>query len=345
MSLLVREYTGSAEAWDRFAEDQPGWTHFHRYRWKALIEDVLDGEGLYLAATGPGGELRGVLPVVRIRSRLFGHYLVSMPFLNYGGPLGDAEAVRALAEAAADRARADRVKLLELRSRIELPIPLAVSHRKLTVLLDLPGDRDALWKGFGSKLRSQVRKPEKEGVEVRFGLDQVGPFYEVFSRHMRDLGTPVLPQRWFEAIAECFGASDEAWFGAAWHGGRPVAAGVGFRWGDEFELTWASSLEQFNRIAPNMLLYAAFMQRAVDLGLTVFNFGRCSRDSGTHRFKRQWGSRDEELWWYQWSPNASSPAQTPSPDDGAYALGPRVWRHLPLPIATALGPRIVRYIP
>jgi FemAB-related protein (PEP-CTERM system-associated) len=342
VTLTVREYDGSGETWDRFVEDQPSWTHFHRFGWKPVIEQTLGSEGVYLAATGEHGRLHGVLPLVRVRSMLFGHYLVSMPFLNYGGPLGTPEAVRALVEAAEARARNDRVKLLELRSRDELPIGLEVSHRKITVLLDLPAGRDALWKAFGSKLRSQIRKPEKDGVEVRFGSDQVAPFYDVFSRHMRDLGTPVLPRSWFEAIADRFG--EDAWFGAAWHAGRPVAAGAGFRWGHEFEMTWASSLASHNRLAPNMLLYARFMERALEAGVSLFNFGRCTPESGTHRFKKQWGSRDEPLWWYQWSPDGAS-AATPSPDQGAYSLGPKVWRHLPLPIATALGPRIVRYIP
>jgi hypothetical protein len=108
-------------------------------------------------------------------------------------------------------------------------------------------------------------------------------------------------------------------------------------------MTWASSLHAYNRIAPNMLLYWAFMERAMSEGVTLFNFGRCSPGAGTHRFKRQWGSRDEQLWWYQRARTAA--ASTPSPDDSAYAWGPRVWRRLPLPVATALGPWIVRSIP
>ncbi len=328
--------------WDRFAARQPGFTHFHRHGWKGVIEETFGHECIYVASRNGAGEIEGVLPLVRVRSLLFGHYLVSMPFLNYGGPLGTVEAVRALAVEATARARAERVKLLELRSRVELPLELAVSHRKITVVLDLPNGRDALWKGFPSKLRSQIRRPEKEGVELRFGPDQVGPFHQVFARHMRDLGTPVLPRRWFELIAERFG--DDAWFGCAWHGGRPVAGGAGLRWGNEFEMTWASSLVAYNRLAPNMLVYARFMERAIAQGITRFNFGRCTPDSGTHRFKRQWGGHDQELWWYQLSSGAGE-AATPSPDQGAFALGPRLWKHLPVPIANRLGPRIVRFIP
>ena len=208
--------------------------------------------------------------------------------------------------------------------------------------LDLPaGDPEKLWRTLDAKVRSQVRRPQKEGVTVRFGLDQVGVFYEVFAHHMRDLGTPAQPRRLFERIAEQF--PDDVWFGCAYLGERVVACGCGFRWNGEFEMTWASSLRELNRLAPNMLVYWAFIERAAKEGVQIFNFGRCTPDGGTHRFKKQWGSRDVPLWWYQEARAAG--AATPSPHDGAYALGPRLWRHLPVSVATALGPRIVRYIP
>ena len=79
-----------------------------------------------------------------------------------------------------------------------MEIELPVSHRKITVVLDLmPTDADTIFKRFDSKLRSQIRRPQKEGVTVRFGPDQVDPFFEVFAAHMRDLGTPTQPRRLF----------------------------------------------------------------------------------------------------------------------------------------------------
>ncbi|HEX6534674.1 MAG TPA: FemAB family XrtA/PEP-CTERM system-associated protein [Gemmatimonadaceae bacterium] len=339
--MRVGIFAGASEEWDTRARSAAGWTHFHLHGWKRVMERVFGHECLYLEARDDAGALAGVLPLVRVKSVMFGHYLVSMPFLNYGGPLGSDEAVRALTARATELAEQDGVRLLELRSRVPLPIDLPVSHRKITVVLDLPGDPALLWKQLDAKVRSQVRRPQKEGITVRFGADQVVPFFEVFSRHMRDLGTPTQPLRLFQAIAEAF--PDDAWFGCAYLGDRPVACGCGFRWASEFEMTWASSLVEVKRLAPNMLLYWSFMERAIGEGLTLFNFGRCSPGAGTHRFKLQWGSRDEPLWWYARSRGAG--ATTPSPDDAAYAWGPRLWKRLPTPVATALGPRIVRYIP
>lgn len=343
MSLSVARFDGAEAEWDAVAGGHPGFTHFHRYGWKDIVAGVFGHQCLYMGARAADGRLAAVLPLVRVKSLLFGHYLVSMPFLNYGGPLGSDEGIRMLADAAAFEARRSGAGLLELRSRVELPVSLPVSHRKITVVLDLPGDTEALMKSFPSKLRSQVRRPTKEGVTVQFGADQVEPFFRVFSRHMRDLGTPALPLAWFQAIARRF--PEDAWFACAWLDGEPVSAGAGFRWGSELEMTWAASLSSHNRIAPNMLLYWAFMERAIAEGISRFNFGRCTPDSGTHRFKRQWGAQDEPLWWYQVAAEGKERAQTPSPDQGAYAWGPKIWKHLPLPVATALGPTIVRSIP
>ena len=344
MTVTVARYDGGGATWDEFGRSQPGWTHYHGHGWKAIIEGVMGHDCPYLAARDQSGALAGILPLARVATPLFGRYVVSMPFLNYGGPLGGAEAVRALTAAAVALADQDRARLLELRSAIELPLDLDVSHRKITVVLPLPdrGDTEAAWKALGTKLRAQVKRPQKEGVTVRFGADQVDPFFAVFARHMRDLGTPTLPRRLFRAIADGFG--DDAWFGAAWLGDEPIAAGAGFRWGDEFEMTWASALSARNRIAPNMALYWSFIERAVQQGVRRFNFGRCTPGGGTHRFKRQWGALDEPLWWYQHVPGGGA-AATPSPDDSAYSWGPRIWKKLPLPLATALGPRIVRGIP
>lgn len=338
--ITVERFQGPPDEWDQFVRSASGWTHFHLYGWRTVMERVFHHECCYLVARS-GDAIVGVLPLVRVKSALFGHYLVSMPFVNYGGPLGSDAAIVALTEAAEHQARQDRVKLLELRSRRPLPIALPVSTRKITVVLDLPSEAARLMKQLDAKVRSQVRRPQKDGVTMRFGRDQLDPFFSVFAHHMRDLGTPTQSRRLFEVIADVF--PDDVWFGCAYLGDTAIAGGCGFRWANEYEMTWASSLTAHKKLSANMLLYWSFMERAIEVGCTVFNFGRCTPGGGTHKFKKQWGSRDEPLYWYDWSESAGT--KTPSPDDGAYSWGPRVWQRIPVPIATVLGPNIVKYIP
>ena len=343
--LSIERFTGTADEWDSFGRRQAGWTAFHRLAWRAVIAGTYGLDCPYLCArgtdSGTDGALRGILPLVRLKSIAFGHYLVSMPYVNYGGPLGDDPAIVALADAADAMAVKDRVRLLELRSARELPIDLPVSHRKITVVLPLDGGAEAVFGRFKAKLRSQVRRPAKEGVEIRMGADQVDAFHEVFARHMRDLGTPAQPLAFFRAIAREFG--DDAWFACAWFEGRPIAAGAGFRWEGEFEITWASALREYSRTSANMGLYWALIERAANEGLRRFNFGRCTPESPTHIFKRQWGAVDEPLWWY--AGRGMAEARTPSPDSAKFRLAVRVWQRLPLAITNALGSRIVRNIP
>jgi serine/alanine adding enzyme len=328
--------------WDAFVEAAPRSSFCHLLGWREVMEDVLGHRCEFVVAASDSGEWLGVLPLVEVRSRLFGRYLVSMPFLNYGGPLGSPAARTRLAQHAAERAAAWQADLLELRTRGTGVDGLSTAHRKLTVTLPLPASVEELWRvTFRAKLRSQIRRPQKDGMVARFGTDQLEPFYDIFARNMRDLGTPVLPRRFFERLAHVF--PRQVVFSAVWRGDVPVAAGCGFVWAGEYEMTWASSLREHNRSAPNMLLYAACMEEMIARGVRVFNFGRCTPGGGTHRFKLQWGGLDEPLPWSQWS--ARGRLAPPSPDRPAYRLAGAAWRRLPLALANRLGPPLARCLP
>ena len=342
MSLRIERYAGTGAEWDAFGERQSGWTAFHRHAWQEHIRRVFGHETIALAAREVDGTLAGTLQLVRVKSPIFGHFIVSLPFVSYGGPLGTDQAIGALSSEAVSIMQSGKADLLELRSARALPVDLEVSHRKITVVLPLtPGDPDAVFKGFTSKLRSQVRRPAKSGVEVRMGPDQAEAFHRVFAQHMRDLGTPTLPLSWFTSLRDLFG--DDVWFACAWFDGAPIAGGVGFRWPGEFEITWASALREHGSTSANMGVYWALIERAAREGLTRFNFGRCTPDGPTHRFKSQWGALDEPLYWY--SRTSSGSAALPRQDSPKFALATSVWRKLPIPITNALGPRLVRFIP
>lgn len=333
-------YDGAGDDWDAFVASQPGSSFCHLGGWREVMQDVLGHEPRYDVVVDPDGVWHGALPLVRVQTRLFGGLLLSMPFLNYGGPIGSVHARRLLFARALAEARQRRTRLLELRIRGagEASAPQA---RKITVTLPLPSTAEELWVSFRSKLRSQIRRPQRAGMETRFGAEHRDAFYEVFSRNMRDLGTPVLPRTFFERVARLF--PQQVTFGVVYKNSTPVAAGCGFAWAGEFEMTWASSLREISREAPNMLLYWAFMEQMIERGLRTFNFGRCTPDTGTHRFKRQWGGTDETLPWLTFSPRGR-PA-TPYPERPMLRAATAAWSRLPLRVANAVGPVLARQLP
>lgn len=333
----------SGDEWDAFVSARSDSTPCHLFGWRDVMEDVLGQEAVYWVARDEEGRLVGVLPSVHVRAAPLGSYLVSMPFINHGGPLGRQDVCGSLLRRAVTEAVRRRVDLVELRlDRALEETGLRLSHRKITVLLDLPDTAEELWeRGFAAKLRSQIRRPMKDGMEPRFGLDQLPAFYEVFSCHMRDLGTPVLPFRYFERVRNAFGSSME--FCTIYHGSTPVAVGFGFVWNGEFELVRASALREFSRSAPNMLLYWSLMERMIQRGVRVFNFGRCSPGGGTHRFKTQWGGRDVPLPWLQWSRRHTT--APPNDDRPLLRMAAAVWQRMPLALANRLGPLFARRLP
>jgi serine/alanine adding enzyme len=341
-SLRIVTVAASDDRWGRFVATAEGSTFCHLAGWREIMTDVLGHEAIYLAAENPGQTWRGVLPLVRVRS-ILGHYLVSLPFLNDGGPLGDDAARLQLVEHAVAEARQSGATLLELRSRGAVSGPVTPSHRKISVHLAMPESIDELWtKTFRAKLRSQVRRPTKDGMTARCGPAELAPFYDVFARNMRDLGTPVLPRAFFERIAAVFG--DRVVFATVYTTeGMPAAAACCLVWRDELEVTWASSIRELNRLSPNMLLYARLMEEAIGRGVRLFNFGRCTPDGPTHRFKQQWGGDDVPLPWAYWS--RSGAAGTPSPDRPLFRVATAVWSRLPMAIANRLGPVLARQLP
>lgn len=342
--LRIEPFDGTAAEWDAVVDAHEEGSAVHLHAWRRVLREGLGHDTRHLVARDGRGRIHGILPLVRVRSFVFGDYLVSMPFLNDGGPVGTPAAREALGAWAAGEARRLGVKLLELRSSRPVPGDLETTDRKITVKLPLPDDADTLWKdGLRAKVRSQVRRPMKVGMTARIGAGElVDPFYRVFSITMRDLGTPVLPRSFFEAI--CDGLGDRVIACVVDHEGEAVAAGFGFLYKGSYEITWAGALREHSRDAPNMLLYWALMEACIERGAHTFDFGRCTPGSGTHRFKKQWGGDDHPLPWAQWSPEGGG-GEPPNPDSPKYRLAIDLWRRLPLGATTLLGPRLSRLLP
>src|SRR5688572_7516095 len=84
-SLEVISLTpGDFMRWDAFVNSTASATFFHRAGWKTVLEKAFGHRTHFLLAQA-GGVIEGVLPLAEIKSRLFGHALISLPFAVYGG--------------------------------------------------------------------------------------------------------------------------------------------------------------------------------------------------------------------------------------------------------------------
>lgn len=331
--------------WDQFVHAHPNGTIYHLSHWGEVIGRLFGQRCYYVQARDEGGaRVRGVLPLVRLKSVLFGDYLVSMPYFNYGGALAENSLIaEALADRAALLAKNCGSRHLELRDTDPTPDRWPVRTDKVVMELELPAAVEHLWSGFTPKLRAQIRRPSKEGITAHVGGEELlADFYRVFSCNMRDLGTPVYPFSFFRAIFRAFPAHSN--IVVAKHAGRTIAGGYLLGWRDRLEIPWASSLREFNRTGANMLMYWAALKHAIEKGFRVFDFGRSTPDSGTYRFKQQWGAQPRQLYWHYWLREGDRIPRL-TPDNPKYRLAIAVWKRLPMFIANALGPLVVKNLP
>jgi serine/alanine adding enzyme len=338
----ISETIGEPE-WDSYVASHPEGTVDHAWRWQGIFHDVFGHRSHYLAARR-NGRVVGVLPLVMFDSRLFGRFLTSVPFLNYGGVLADDPVVvAALVTRARELAVAFRASHIELRHTSRQAPDLPCRQHKLRLTRDLPSTPEALWARIDKKVRNLIRKAQKEGLTVESGGGElVAPFYDVFAHNMRDLGTPVYSRALFTRVLERF--PEAARVHLVRLGQTPVAASITLRYHHTVLVPWASSLRNYRQHAPNMLLYWTMLEHAVATGATTFDFGRSSPDSGTHQFKLQWGASERSLCWeYVLLTRDTPPDQ--GPQNPKFARLIDLWKRLPVWLTKRVGPYVVRNIP
>jgi len=375
--LTIRYYRSSDhEIWDNYVRNHPNGTLYHLSGWENVIEETYGHKSYYLMAlansnnpsnpTNHNNRIVGILPLIHMKHFLFGNKLVSMPFFDMGGILADNEtAEKALLMEAIRLALKLGVGIVEFRHTNplnwltsslqqsnslagekpanQLPgISCATSSHKVRLLLELPDSSEALMKSFKSKLRSQVKKPMKEGLKaVIGGEDLVEDFYYVFSINMRDLGSPVHAKKLMKNVIQQF--PDEARIIVVYKNREPMACSIVIGFKDVLENLWASALRKYSRLAPNMLLYWTMLEYACNKGCRYFDFGRSSPGEGTYKFKQQWGAHPNPLYWQYVSLDEGKVA-VPGSEKSRFDRAIYYWKKLPVPLTKLIGPMIRRHI-
>ncbi len=327
--------------WEEFTAASTDVELGHLWSYHELLADVFRLEVVRLIACR-GPDWLGVLPLV-LQQSVFGGFLTSVPYLNYAGVLGeDGEARVGLANEALALAERRKVDRLELRGRRGTDLPIANWPGKSSFVLDLPSDPEPLWKGIGSKVRSQVKRPKKEGYTTRrLGRGGHRSFYPLLARRWHELGSPVLPKKFFSNLEDVL--ADSIDYVLVEKDGATVAAGLIAQCGPRVEIPWAASAREHNRFGVNMLLYWAAIERSIERGASYFDYGRSTPGTGNARFKLQWGAREEALEWCVHAP--SSKGRTSERGDGRRGLAAAIWRRLPSGVARMIGPRLAARIP
>lgn len=336
------------QRWNDYVSSNPRCTVYHRYEFKTIIQRAFQQTPHYLLALNTEEHIVGILPSVQLNSRLFGNFIISMPYFNYGGPIADhADIEQQLVQALIDKAQQlgiDHIELRETQPRAHYP----ARTDKAAMLFALPATEPLLWQQIGSKVRAQIKKAQNHGLTIRIGQQELlADFYRVFAENMRDLGTPVYSRDFFATLFDTLTdkAGPEPRLVIAYsNAGQAISAGLLISHQGTVEIPWASTLRSANSLNANMFLYWHVLAHSVNQRAAFFDFGRSSKEAGTFKFKKQWGAKPQQLFWHYWLPdNAPLPAITTN--NPKYNLAIKLWQRLPVWLTRLIGPAIVKNIP
>lgn len=338
--LVVRPFRPSdASRWRAWVERAAGATFFHRLEWRGILAEVFGHVPHYLVAER-GDALVGVLPLAEVRSRLFGHALVSLPFCVYGGPAADdAATCDALVDAAEALGAALGVAHLELRGRASVRPAWPQSELYVTFRREILPDAEANLLAIPRKQRAMVRKGIKHGLAGEPDRD-AGRFFDLYADNQHRHGTPPQSRAYFERLLAEFGDDCQVLTVVA-PGGKPVSSVLSFRFRDEILPYYAGDCPEARDLAANDFKYWEVMRRACEQGLRVFDYGRSKRGTGSFDFKKNWGFEPAQLHYaFRLYRGGDVPQQNPL--NPKYRAMIALWRRLPRGVVNALGPHVVK---
>lgn len=344
MTVTVRNCTGSdREAWDAFVENHPQATFFHRYGWQRVLQEAFGHRPHFLLAEEKAADqtrITGVLPLARVRSRLFGDKLASLPFCVYGGIVASNDAAAAaLRKSACELADQLRVDALELRNTQVSGTGWPVKELYYTFRKQISSDHEENLKAIPHRQRAMIRKGIAAGLvsEEDAGNKR---FFRVYAESVRNLGTPVFSRRYLDILRDEFGSDCRVLM--IREGNEDVAGVMSFYFRNEVLPYYGGSIARARSIkGSNDFMYWELMRRSVDEGLSCFDFGRSKSDTGPYKFKKNWGFEPQPLP-YEYYLVSSDKVPDVNPNNPRYHLLINTWRRLPLPLANLIGPPLAR---
>lgn len=341
--ISICQLDNDVAAWNDYVKKHPAACLHHRSEWLDLFRNSYGHQCFYFTAFDNDNKIVGILPLVRLKSRLFGDLLVSMPYFQRGGAIADHPLIEQKLMQAANQ-QADELGIEHIEYRDDIPRKgLPVQTHKVNMVLVLPANIDDLWQSFSSKLRAQIKRPQRENPETFIGREELlNAFYSVYSRNMRDLGSPAHSKNFIAQILRHF--PDNSWLVVVKLNQKPVGAALLMAHGETMEIPLASTIRAVNHLSLNMRLYWQVLQFAIKKSYKFFDFGRSSKDAGTFRFKQQWGAQPQALYWHYWLSEGSALPEL-NPNNPKFVLLINIWKRLPIVLTNILGPTIVKYIP
>lgn len=331
-------------AWDAYVHCRAEGTLFHTSAWHDAVSRAFPHRAYYVLCERHGRTV-GVLPLFLVKSWLGGRMLVSVPYGVGGGVIADdADAEVALIQRAKKIAGDEGCCVLDLRSARAVMSDQAVNDRYVTFERELPERSELVLGWLPRKARAAARNGRaKFGLTTDWNPCRLRDVWRLYTVSMRRLGSLSYPWTFFEALLDEFGSS--AWVSTVLFDNKPVGGLLSFVHRDRVMPYFFGASSAAKHYSVANYAYLTLMERAVDAGVRIFDFGRSRRDNtGSYEFKRLHGFTPKALEYQQFVPPGRTRPNL-SPSNPRYRTVRRVWAYLPLAVTRTVGAVVARHIP
>jgi len=264
------------------------------------------------------------LVVIEIKSRLFGHRLISLPFCEYG-----IDTVSTLSEGVLENLRT----LKEITKAEYFEIRSPQKHEALHVNAEystftVSGETlDQVWSKVDRKLRQQIKEASKLFIMRENNIDE---FYSFYLQNQTRRGSPVHSQEFFEKCGlEIY---------LAYLRPKPSQLASAILIGsDGPEINWWGNVNdpKLRSLNGTSWLLWEIIKRKFQPGFN-FDLGR-TRPGPIRNYKKQWSGREHQIYTL-----TDVPKKKIDPNERGPLMASKFWRYLPLGIAQLVGPSVIK---
>lgn len=298
--------------WSEFLQRHPDASVFHTIGWLRALQRTYGYEPVVYTTTPPRQELENGIVFCRVKSRLTGQRLVSLPFSDHCQPLlrNDEELSIFLSYLNSQLHKPWKYfelrPLRECKGAAEFGASVDGSETYVMHTLDLRPDLSTLFKRCHKlSIQDKVRKAERKGGSREEGrsLLLLEQFYELLLLTRRRHQLPPQPLQWFQNLIDSMG--DQSIIRILYKDGRPVTGTLGLRFKKNYIAKYGCSDPEFYYLGgmPHLLWRA--IQASKTEGIEELDFGRSEPENqGLVHFKDNFGATRSISKYYRCPPSS-----------------------------------------
>ncbi len=204
---------------------------------------------------------------------------------------------------------------------------------KVLPVLDI-SNKENVWDLFPSNVKRKIRKAHKNSIQVEHGTSKkiLNKFYQAYAVRMREIGVMPMSK---SLIARELQTKNTVAFVATLD--NKVIGGATLHNMDNslFSNSFFATVGEYNHYYTSYILHYSMICYAKEKNGRRYSFGRSTRDTSVHNYKKHWKAKEYNLYWSYSKKHKNIRTRK---------IFYTIWKKLPYSLSSFFGPLLSRYV-